>query len=402
MFHLLNISNSTLIVLSGVAAVFLTAELLRYQLHLRRLRGIPHRIHINGSRGKSSTTRLIGAAIRATGRPAITKTTGTAPRFILTDGSEIPLFRAGKPNIIEQVKVVKAAAAGGAEFLVAECMAITPEYISTLEDKLIRSTVGVITNVREDHLDVMGPTVYDVAVNLARSLPRNGVAFTAEKRWFPVLENEAKKRGTKLLFADAATVGDEEAAGFPYIEHKENIAIALAVGDYFGVPRKQALEAMYAAPPDPGVLRETVVTTEKGSIYFFNALAANDPDSSHAIWKMAHARRKGKGVAVFILRADRIQRTESFIPLCGALNAGAFILAGSPVAYVAAQLRKQGIESRRIIALEKPEAGDVVRALLKQADGDVVAVAMGNIVGLGERFVTGLQEHAVAGNGVVA
>jgi len=187
----------------GAALTFMVVEGVRYRLHLRRLHRIPNRIHVNGSRGKSSVTRLIGAALRGDGRKVVVKTTGTTPRFIYPDGREVPIFRPGKPNIIEQLKVVKKAVEVGADTLVVECMAITPDYIRILEEKIIRSTVGVITNVREDHLDVMGPTLYDVARNLALSLPRNGIAFTAEDRWFWVFEEEARKRNTRMVKVSA-------------------------------------------------------------------------------------------------------------------------------------------------------------------------------------------------------
>src|SRR6266403_1708987 len=47
--------------------------------HRRALRAIPVRIHVAGTRGKSTTTRLIAAALRAGGRNVLAKTTGSAP-----------------------------------------------------------------------------------------------------------------------------------------------------------------------------------------------------------------------------------------------------------------------------------------------------------------------------------
>lgn len=170
---------------------------------------------------------------------------------ITPEGQEIPVFRPGQANIIEQIKVVREAAKQGVDILVVACMAITPEYIKTLEDQLIQSTVGVITNVREDHLDVMGPTVYDVAVHLALSLPRGGVAFPTEQRFFPVLDREAQKRGTVLHRVDVDVTPDE-LMRFSYLEHPENVALALAVAQHFGIDREQALEGMVRFPPDPG------------------------------------------------------------------------------------------------------------------------------------------------------
>src|SRR5947209_7544336 len=74
--------------------------------HRRNLTKIGTRVHVNGTRGKSSVTRLIAAGLRAAGRITCAKTTGTLPRFILPDGRELPIFRPGRPNVLEQVGVV--------------------------------------------------------------------------------------------------------------------------------------------------------------------------------------------------------------------------------------------------------------------------------------------------------
>ena len=61
------------------------------------------------------------------------------------------------------MRLVKLAESRGADAIVVECMALQPENQWAAERHMIKSTVGVITNVRDDHLDVMGPTVHDVA-----------------------------------------------------------------------------------------------------------------------------------------------------------------------------------------------------------------------------------------------
>ena len=50
--------------------------------HERQLARIPVRVHVNGTRGKSSVTRLIAAGLRSTGRRVFAKTTGTMARMI--------------------------------------------------------------------------------------------------------------------------------------------------------------------------------------------------------------------------------------------------------------------------------------------------------------------------------
>ena len=389
-------ANSLQIIIpAGVFGIFTLIETFRYQRHLYHLRRIPHRIHVNGSRGKSSVTRLIGAALRDKMKTVV-KTTGTSARFIYPDGKEIPIFRPGKPNIIEQIKVVRKAAQLGADALVVECMAITPDYIRILEEKLIRSTVGVITNVREDHLDVMGPTVEHVAYNIALSLPYNGVAFTAEDRWFPVLEKVARSRGTRLIRVSADDISDEEMQGFSYLEHKENVALALAVAMHLGIDRKEALMGMYKVNPDPGALREIVLNMSGRRVYFLNAMAANDVESTIRIWKMALNRHPNSyRIALLILRKDRPQRTESFARVMGRdIIANLYILAGSMTSFVEKALLKRGVPPQSIVNLEGGDADLVIRTIEEKVKDDSLIVAMGNIVGLGQEILNKLEEMA--------
>jgi len=72
--------------------VFLLYLLLEYVFHIKNLKSIPVRIHINGTRGKSSVTRLIAAALREAGFKVVAKTTGTLPRVITDQGVELPVY----------------------------------------------------------------------------------------------------------------------------------------------------------------------------------------------------------------------------------------------------------------------------------------------------------------------
>src|SRR5260370_41975740 len=124
--------------------------------HRRHLRAVPVRIHVAGTRGKSTTTRLIAAGLRAGGRGVIAKTTGTAPRLILPDGSERPWRRRGPASVREQMRFFAQAARADADTAVVECMAIRPELVAASEGQLVRATTTVITNTRSDHLEEIG------------------------------------------------------------------------------------------------------------------------------------------------------------------------------------------------------------------------------------------------------
>src|SRR5512137_1078689 len=209
-------------------------------LHRRNLSRIPIRIHVNGTRGKSSVVRLIAGGLREGGIVTCAKTTGTLARMILPDGSEYPIFRPGGANVIEQVRIISVAASYGAEAIVAECMALQPQLQWLSESRFLKATHGVITNARADHLDVMGPEEKDVALALAGSTPLKAKLFTAERKHRAVLENAAEDRATQLscvMDEDVSAIRDEEMKKFSYVEHKENVALAIRVCGDLGIER---------------------------------------------------------------------------------------------------------------------------------------------------------------------
>ena len=61
------------------------AVIVEYKAHCRRLKAVPIRILVNGTRGKSTVTRLIAAGLAAGGLRVYAKTTGSAARIILPD-----------------------------------------------------------------------------------------------------------------------------------------------------------------------------------------------------------------------------------------------------------------------------------------------------------------------------
>ena len=96
-------------------------------------------------------------------------------------GNEEPLHRRGKANIKEQVGILCRAAAQNAEVLVIECMALQPEYQRCAQHRILQADVGVITNVRHDHADVMGDSLPEIADTLSNTIPKGGVLFTADE-----------------------------------------------------------------------------------------------------------------------------------------------------------------------------------------------------------------------------
>ena len=50
-------------------------------------------------------------------------------------------------------------------------MAVNPQYQWISEHRIVQSTLGVITNIRPDHLDEMGTTIEDIGYSLSNTIP---------------------------------------------------------------------------------------------------------------------------------------------------------------------------------------------------------------------------------------
>ncbi len=381
-------------VLSLVAV--LIAGLVEQRRHEANLDAIRARILVNGIRGKSSITRLCAGALRGGDMRVVAKTTGTAARYIWPDGSEEPVYRKFNiANIVEQIGIVRRAAAEDPDALVMECMAVMPLLQEVNQKKLLKSTIGVVSNVREDHLEEMGPTLEDVARSLSRGMPVGGVCVTAESELFGVLKEEASRRHCRLVYADPDSVVDEEMDGFEYFTFKENVAIALVVARELGIGREEAFQGMWAAPPDPGVLRVERYYLEGKTVRLANVFAANDPNST----VMNFQRLLDAGAIrppIFTLincRPDRVERNGQMGEIVAELLTEKLFVIGHPtrsaLASLPADWQGQVID---LGGLDK-DAEEIFRNIMAEVDEEASLVAIGNIHGQGEMLLEHLEEH---------
>jgi poly-gamma-glutamate synthase PgsB/CapB len=381
-----------ILVLFAILLGFGFWEFRSHQFHLNQ---IPLRIHVNGTRGKSSVTRLIGAGLRSNGRRVFVKTTGTKARMISVDGREDPVMRVGRPNIIEQVKVVAEAARQNADVFVTECMGVQPHLQHLLETQFIRSHIGVITNVRGDHLDNMGPTLDDVAQSLSNTVPRNGKLFTTEKKHLSIIRRRAEEVGSEVIEVDPANVTDDDMRGFSYLEHKENVAVALEVLQYVGQDRYEAISAMHSVVPDPGVIRRFELEIHGKEIEFVNAFAANDPESFLIIWDMLKVHQEPDKTLIVLVnsRKDRIQRAEQLGELITShLDANFFVVTGEYTKPLVSRAIACGMPHNKIEDLGGRSIEAVFNSVVSLSSEKTLVFGIGNMVGFGEKIVEYFRE----------
>ena len=350
--------------------------------HEKNIARLALRIHVNGTRGKSSVTRLIAAGLRAGGHKVLAKTTGTEAKLIFPDGSEQYLARRGPANIRENIKVLDQAVALGADAVVLECMAIRPELQKFCEQRLIKSTIGVITNVRLDHEDVMGKGLDQVAAALSNTCPQQGWLVTTLQDYRllqPVLVSR------QVVTADCTAVDAAYFREFPYEVVPENIAIALKVCELAGVAPQLAIEGMRQAVPDAGNLTVSSLVIDNKQIMFIDALAANDPDSTLWLWRRYVPQTEA--VVLLNCRADRKFRTRQLCQALSQVHQGMYIVAGD-AAFARLFLLKQGVEAQNIHVLADTADFDGLAALIRQWPYTQLCIfAAGNRQGLSRQFM---------------
>jgi gamma-polyglutamate synthase len=345
--------------------------------HRRTLRAIPVRIHVAGTRGKSTTTRLISAGLRASGRRVVAKTTGSEPRLILPDGRDEIWPRRGPATIREQISFVRRAAQLGADTIVVECMAIRPELVFASERHLIEATTTVITNTRADHLEDIGESSEASAQALAWSICANGQLVVSAEAASPALLARAKARGTAVTIVDTAGLTPIEA----------DRALALAVATAHGVPATIAKPAMDAATPDPGRFSERTLDIEGRPVRFANAFACNDVDSLKLLWPTVATSERP--LVLLNARRDRPLRTQRFLVFLAAqVPMPLLFIVGDPLA--ARLARRAGFEREAVRRLRARLPESALHEVAAFAPSGGVIWGVGNYQGFGARLTAAL------------
>jgi poly-gamma-glutamate synthase PgsB/CapB len=323
----------------------------------RRLAGIKLRIYVNGIRGKSTVTRLIAGVLREAGIQTIGKTTGSAAMVILPDGRDVPIHRQSSATIMELFNIAKQYVENTTEAIVFETMALFPVNQIASQELLVRGNINVITNIREDHQDVMGESLEEIADTMSLTIPHNGILITAEDR--PHLRERIKQnaeaRGSQLIYADPAMVTDADVAGFNYLSFRENIAIGLAVAEILGIPRATAMRGMWNARPDVGVVSIQRTWWKGKEIVWFPLFAVNDRESTIISINALKPYYQADATKIGILnnRYDRADRALRFAAIAAKdlVDINYWITFGGFESQVTDRMLELGVSRERIINL---------------------------------------------------
>ena len=370
--------NIAIPLIIGASGALLAAGVVEKILHRRSLKAVPIRVMVNGTRGKTSVTRLIAAILREAGVRTWAKTTGSQAAWILPDGSERAYRKRRPVNIREQIPFIRHARRDGAQAVVIECMALHPENQRMMAEEFVRPTLVVVTNARVDHVQEIGATEDETVETLALSVPA-GARLVADD---PRFEEYSAHRVSSL----DEPVDADYVAGFDYPMFADNVRQALCAARLLGIDRETALRGMRKARPDAGMCGPFRV----GRCTVINAFAANDLDSTRALLRQSIEGLSLDGQPLWVLfnnRSDREFRLLEFAPLVRELAA-----AGAEVRTIGENTAK----SARVLARKtgaKAEALDRPPEAWLEALGEepCAVLCVGNIKGAGRALIDALQ-----------
>jgi poly-gamma-glutamate synthase PgsB/CapB len=185
--------------------------------------------------------------------------------------------------------------------------------------------------------------------------------------------------------------------GFSYVEHAENIALAVRIAASVGVPRETALRGMHAATPDFGVMKDFVVNYFGRHLVFVNGFAANDPESTARLWKIALERHPDtqKRILVVNARADRPDRSmqigEAMVDWPAA---DSYVAIGTGTYPLVKAAVKRGLGPTKFVFAEGLTGEQIFEKLLGLCGRSALILGVGNIAGPGMELVNYFAHRA--------
>ena len=345
-----------------------------YRSHRKNVERIPLRILVNGTRGKTTVTRIITYALQESGMKTVGISSGSSLEIIHSDGKVEKVERRRRANIREMIPFFRLALEEKAEAVVVEDMALTEENQRVLRDNLVKPDIVVITNTYIDHVPEMGKTTEETAWCLSRSVPSSALLYTTEDHYQKYSSNVRKV--------------EEEAppSSSPIPLHPSTWAIAKRVLLDLGVKEETILSALNRLPEEIDLMKEIALPSSSVLIPTFSV---NDRECMRLTILEEMEKHPGmKCEVVFNNRKDREHRVillEEVLFSIEKARRPSVMVIGDYRGKVSFHLNRRGFDALPFSLEEAMER-------MKTQD-NTLFIGLGNIKGEGEKLLSILEEE---------
>jgi poly-gamma-glutamate synthase PgsB/CapB len=296
------------------------------------------------------------------------------------------------------MSIVAVAAKEKAHVLLLECMALDPSLQHVCEHAMLRSTIGVITNVRPDHLEVMGSSPQAVAEALSHTIPAGGVLVTEKGQFEKWFRERARRRGTAVCTPAAQETPRCLAVDDPALA--ENLALVRSIGITAGIRASEVDDILTAVREKEGRSAIRVLGTGERRIALVDGFSINDTVSAEAfqqsVWAVKRYDFPRPWVALLNARTDRPIRTREFCRFLAAQSVYDAIGLGGRGRFLAWRLLRQTAIRQPLFMLSDTSPAGILQSIGRCTGSDTFTiVGLGNHRGIGETL-RGYFEKAAA------
>jgi poly-gamma-glutamate synthase PgsB/CapB len=353
----------------------------------RNVKKIPIRIHVNGTRGKSTVVKYISELLRLNNYKTISKITGITPTLFRHDNHPQEIIRRGGARITEQFKIIHKAAASKSDALVLECMSINPE-LQQVESRAFSPQYYIITNIRQDHLEEMGESEENWVDSICSAIPRNCTILTAEKKHLDKIKTYAALKNSKVLSTKDIKINN----GYHYGINEDNVKLAILFAEQQGISYSKFLYNLEAKSVDDN---EINLKIEGKEVKFYNVFAINDvPSAESFLSDICKNEIVDKNfVIIFNSRADRPYRSLKFAELLADIkNCSKIIVTGNHAHRTIKELLMRGVEKRKISLQKFSNLSETIKGLKRIINESSTIIGIGNIKQQGLLIIDAMKQ----------
>lgn len=343
------------------------------------------RIHVNGTRGKSSVTEYLAAALTQTDTRTMAKITGVIPTLI-ENGSREPIVRRGSARVQEQFRIIRKAGRADCDHLILECMSIDPA-LQRLESSYFKPHIYVITNIRDDHQEVMGRSIEQQVKSICDAIPPDCTVVTGPDSHLEAIAAAAALKGSQLVVADLPLAPHLE-KHLPEGVFPANMAIVLSICKLHGQDRDQAFQRILQSMEGQDSRLSSL--DRKRDMLVLNGFDVNDTASADAFltrWRSETGHDRPL-LVIFNSRNDRPYRTTQFASWLAGIPGLAFIvLTGDHRQRARFELKRSGMDPQRIVEIRPGEISGIRKRIMEVAAERSLVLTIGNIAGDGFKIM---------------
>jgi len=285
---------------------------LEYYILNARLKKIPIRILVNGTRGKSTTVRILYQILDRQNYRVYAKTTGNRPEILEPEGYLRLIKRHAPASIAENIRLLRKWGDNKTNAVVLEGMALHPEMQRTLSRFIFKPTHTVITNILVDHQEIMGESLTKNIRVISASIIRDTTLFTTQLA-DDLLRSSGIQTANRVLCKERRFAGDFE--NIPGEIINQSWSIVQSVSENIGWPQQHTIQCFSS-------IWESVDQYIKWDlsdlpVEFWNLFSMNDIYTTGQF--IDHRLAKSGSPVPYVLllncRTDRPLRTKYFIGL---------------------------------------------------------------------------------------